>query len=690
MSDYKTFIDAVKDRAALLQKQNNLYDVTITKEELYDHYLSSFPTGTNKIFRTAREYECNACRAFITNFGSMVYISKDLNVQTVWDVKDLAPEYQTVVDAMRELVLSKSIAGIFRRTQANFGQYKSSVALEDGTTRQFYHLHAIVEQKFVTLEGEAQGAYNTSVEMLKTAFTTLSDNALNTVIDLAVEKQIYRGEEHLPKLRGFLAAFNKYHLMDAKQKDLFIAVTAHDMAISRFKNTVIGVLVTDIATEALDLEAAVRKYEMMVAPANYQRTSQVITQRQVDEAVKFLETNNISIERRMANIGDIAVNNVKWVSAAAQQKMKSSVASLLSSAVTQKPVVVGANTVDIGIEDFINGVMPGAKTMRMLVEPKLAGNFVTLTTSEDVDAKPLFKWDNNFAWAYDGNLADSDIRKKVQERGGRVDGVLRFTHSWNYDKRNASLMDLHVFMPGSSAHVDGQHDKYPSGQRVGWNNRNDRISGGVQDVDYVTPAPEGYVPVENITFPTMDKLKNGTYVFKVHNWQHRMPTQGGFRAEIEFGGELFQYEYSQPLKNKEWVTVAEATLANGVFSIEHKLPITPVVGTKWGVDYGQYAEISTMMLSPNYWDGNAVGNKHYIFILKDAKTDEQPRGIFNEYLNGEMSKHRKVFDVLGSKARPELVDNQLSGIGISSTISKTVTIEVTTDNNSKRIYNVSV
>ena len=141
---------------------------------------------------------------------------------------------------------------------------------------------------------------------------------------------------------------------------------------------------------------------------------------------------------------------------------------------------------------------------------------------------------------------------------------------WNHDKRNASLMDLHVFMPGSSAHRDGCHNTYPSGQRVGWNHRNDPASGGVQDVDYTSPAPEGYVPVENITFPTITKLKDGQYTFKIHNWQLRPPTHGGFRAEIEFGGQVFQYDHPAPLKQKEWITLAVATLKNGAFTIEHK------------------------------------------------------------------------------------------------------------------------
>jgi hypothetical protein len=146
--------------------------------------------------------------------------------------------------------------------------------------------------------------------------------------------------------------------------------------------------------------------------------------------------------------------------------------------------------------------------------------------------------------------------------------VFRFSHSWNNPgQRNASLMDLHVFMPGSGVNAEnGVHDNYGNNQRVGWNNRNHAVSGGVQDVDYTSPAPEGYVPVENITFPTLARMPDGEYICKIHNWQYRTPTTGGFLAEIEFGGEVFQYENTKPLKNKEWITVAVVTLKNGAFS----------------------------------------------------------------------------------------------------------------------------
>jgi hypothetical protein len=83
------------------------------------------------------------------------------------------------------------------------------------------------------------------------------------------------------------------------------------------------------------------------------------------------------------------------------------------------------------------------------------------------------------------------------------------------------------------------------------------------------------------------------------------------------------------------------------------------------------------MLSPNYWDEQqGTGNLHYMFILKDCKNDGQPRGFFNEFLKNELTPHRRVFEALGSRMRVEPSDNQLSGLGFSSTIRNSIVAKV--------------
>lgn len=72
------------------------------------------------------------------------------------------------------------------------------------------------------------------------------------------------------------------------------------------------------------------------------------------------------------------------------------------------------------------------------------------------------------------------------------------------------------------------------------------------------------------------------------------------------------------------------------------------------------------MNSPNHWK-EEVGNKHVFFVIEGAKNDETPRGFFNEFLKDELTKNRKVFEVLGSRLKVEPSDRQVTGVGFSTT-----------------------
>jgi hypothetical protein len=230
---------------------------------------------------------------------------------------------------------------------------------------------------------------------------------------------------------------------------------------------------------------------------------------------------------------------------------------------------------------------------------------------------------------------------------------------------------LHVFLPTHQTlknHKDGCHDNYGNTVRIGWNCRRHFGTKGIQDVDYTDPAPQGYIPVENITFPELHLMPEGTYVCKIHNWSLRQPTQGGFKAEIEVGGQIYSYELDRPLKQKEWVTVAEVTLKKGVFTVDSKLPLTEETPTQiWGITTTKFHKVNMVMFSPNHWDGEKTGNKHYMFMLDKCVNPDNARGLYNEFLNQSLNDHRKVFEVLGNQLKVETSDNQLSGLGFSST-----------------------
>ena len=138
----------------------------------------------------------------------------------------------------------------------------------------------------------------------------------------------------------------------------------------------------------------------------------------------------------------------------------------------------------------------------------------------------------------------------------------------------------------------------------------------------------------------------------------------------------------------EFVTVAEVTLKGGMFTIEHKLPVaSEITKEMYGLESNNFHKVNLMCLSPNYWDGNEAGNKHYLFMLDGCKIDGPIRSFHNENLNTELLEHRKVLDILGAfNMVSEPADKQLSGVGFNATVKDEVILKLS--GNFKRVIKV--
>jgi hypothetical protein len=64
------------------------------------------------------------------------------------------------------------------------------------------------------------------------------------------------------------------------------------------------------------------------------------------------------------------------------------------------------------------------------------------------------------------------------------------------------------------------------------------------------------------------------------------------------------------------------------------------------------------------------------------------RGLYNEMISNDLNNHRKVFEILGDKLKCEKVNanEQLSGLGFSSTLRKSLTVKVTGADKSVKQY----
>lgn len=640
-NEYQPFLAGVNARFTSLSR-NELYTVDVP--DLFGIYLDAFPEGTNPIFRERRVYDCSTCRNFINHLGNVVSLVEGTPT-TVWDLDGLSYPFTVVAEKMSEAVRSASITSVFRSKITSYGSDRTP---ESETGIVWRHFHGTVASRHrANNPDQARGQATTTANMLTRALTELTPDAITTAIDLIQDPTapLYRGHEFLRPVEEF-GKLHEQHV-SAPDQDVFVWSNV-DSPVARIRNTAIGTLLVDLS-EGMDVEGAVRRFESVVAPTNYQRTTAPITKRAVENAVAQLQTLGLehAVKRRYARITDVSVNNVLFVDNTVRPQMRDGLTELLMEEVKPGPVRVKDPT-PITMNGFMAEVVPLASSIEVLVTEELLPQFVSLTAPEGDDTGRLFKWDNDFAWSYDGEVTDS-IKSRVKAAGGKTGALLRCSLAWfNFDD-----LDIH-------AHT-------PSGKHIYFSNK-----AGVLDVD-MNVGPERRDAVENLSW---SRIEDGKYDIKVNNYTHRESIDVGFTLEVEYQGKVTQYAYRREVRG----TVHALTLSveNGALvRIETHTGVEPlemVPAVKWGVTTGQFATVDTLMSSPNFWDGRDIGNKHWFFILKGCKNPGETRGFYNEFLRPELHEHRKVFEVLGAKIKCSPTDDQLSGLGFSSTRKDEVTV----------------
>ena len=667
--EFKDFRKAIQDHFERMTSDvSNLFEVEVDKDEMWNTYLDSYPKGTNLLYRKRREYDCSCCRQFVKAIGNAVSI-KNGTLDTIWNLELGDDKYQIVADAMDTYIRSKAVTNIYVSQLKKIGTEYNMEQFEDGTLKRWDHFQITLPDRLVDKSGRSvgdiKGSFRDTKNVFKRSLDEISMDALDTILELINSNTLYKGEEWKAILTTFRKYKKEYEKIDSEVvKDLYAWEKSLEAGISigRIRNHSIGTLLVNVS-EGMDLDTAVKKYEQIVAPANYKRPKAIYTKKMLEDAKNTITELGYmdSLRRRFATLDDITVNNILFSNKDASKRIVGAddIFGEMEKEVAINPKKF-SRVEEISAPDFIDKVLPTAKEVEVFVENKHDKNFVSLIAPVISDAPTMFKWNNGLSWAYTGNITDSDMKANVKAAGGNVDGVLRFSIQWNESGNDNSDLDAHCIEPNGHEIYFGS-DKKPIMSAMT----------GQLDVDITQPNTQmpGRPAVENITWIDMSKMKAGTYKFFVNQYSAR--GSKGFKAEVEFNGEIYSFEYNKSLRTGEDVQVAEVTLnANGEFTIKEKLSGTSNVSSReiWNISTNQFIPVSVICYSPNYFDEQeGIGHRHLFFMLKDCINPEEPNGMFNEFLKNELVKHKRVFEALGSKCHVEDSDDQLSGIGFSMT-----------------------
>lgn len=665
---FKPFARLVQRDVTELTKHRAVFEVNLDRDALFALYLASFPEGSNPLFKTRTEHDCSCCKSFVRAIGGMVTINDDGTYNTVWDSAAQKAEepYRTVALALRDFVRTRPVAGLFRKgkSESSSGNEETRSMFPDGHVVTWSHFFSGKLPTYLLVNDFSEVArVGTSMETCARGFKELKPAAVDTVLELIDQNAIYRGAEFGGLVQDFRRLQRVYFDLDeaGPARSKHVAKTAfHLPAVAGFRSTVIGTLVQDLS-EGKPLEDAVRAYESKVAPQNYKRPTALVTPRMIEQAMGTIRELGLeeALERRLARLEDVSVQDVLWVNGTTTGRLKGGLEGMLLEH-AKKPKAAPAHGAEIKIDDFVRDVLPSAKDVEVLFENSHLGNLMVLTAPQHEGNRKLFKWDNDFAWSYGGNVTDA-VRERVKRAGGNVDNaVLRVSLAWS----NTDDLDLHCEGPG---------------EHIYFGDKRSRLSTGHLDVDMNVRA-ESRQPVENISWEMLPSER--AYLIRVHSFTLRERSDVGFTLQVFANGTTHEFTYENMVNSRQYVDCLTLVVGGPggkvqITNVNPALKHTERSQRKWGLSTGSFVRVNAVTLSPNFWGQTPVGNKHVFFVLEGCSCDEPMRGIYNEFLSARLEEHRKVFELIGEKTKCAPTPGHIAGIGFSSTrTSDEVTVRV--------------
>lgn len=687
MVQFNKLIQAQFDK---MSKSGKLFRVELTGRDVWDIYINSFSNENNPTFRDpeSSSKNCNHCKNFIRRYGNIVSINDKYEIVTIFDVK-ADEEYAATAKALTKAIKASKVMEVFYETfnelnslpyekctknnkvfqlgvPKNTKQYTKEEAekfgvVKSGEIRTFNHMSLSLDKAFVDLSGKSVEAimaeYRDAHHVFQRTMDSIPLDTLELVRDLIRQGSLLDGTSHLFKVEQMIPLKKEYDELSAKQRNNWYWVKSYGFNLAKFGNELIGTLCYELA-EGKELNDACKAWNIRVDPVNYMKASAPITQKQINEARKFIEENGYTeaFDRRHATIDDIRVSEILHANAGDGKIKKVSMFDEVKPTSTRHKRSEYDGLEEVTIDKFMSDILPTCKSIEALLTSQHEGNLVSLTTTNDTEAKHIFKWDNDYSWTFNGNLAGkSQIKEAVKSKGGKVDGVLRFSIIWNEDGKDVLDFDAHATEPNGTEIYYASYKAHKTAMS------------GMLDVDMIRPQSLG---VENIVWSDIKKMKDGVYTFWIRNFDGGR--NKGFKAEIEFNGETYTYEHSSPVGNTgkgRDIHVAEVTLKDGRFSIKHLIPESAVSSKEvYGLETNKFHKVNLVCLSPNHWGDSNVGNKHYMFMLDGCKAPTAIRSFHSENLIPELAKHRKVLEVLGNTTMVEPTEKQLSGLGFNATV----------------------
>jgi hypothetical protein len=703
-----------------LIKEEDTDEISFSSNKLADLYLKSFPSGTNQMFIEKKEYDCNNCKKFISKIGNMVYIDDDYKIKTIWDIPDLMYPFNEVCKVLDEELKKHVIETVFvvnrKYKDINVRENVGEKTIDDKIKLfKFRHMYCEISDKFLTDDvGYIYHNHDADYKKLKRFLEDIPVETFLLVRDIVYD-DLYRGDIYKPLIEKYISEDNQSGILveykkykdEYENSELFQntflnkQVSKYTSAVINLKNTPIGEMMYNIKNGD-SVDVAIEKYIKMVDPSNYMRvTSEIKSKNELKIAKDKIEQLGIkdSVYRRHMSRLDVGriipTQNIKYMD---REFYKSSELDTFSDFFDglEKSIVSKVKNFDNApsksMEEFFNKILPKCRKVEIYLDNTLDNYFMSVIGPMYSESKNMFKWNNPVCCIYNEGLSGISkyINKRVKEEGGKLNELINVSLSWF----NKDDYDAHMKVTPK--------DERPEHIYFGKKRKHNMEL----DVDMNASHPSTN-PVENITFVGNDigDIKRGKYRYYVHNFRFRSDgevVEPHFLVLFTYFGKTLLLRYDRRLKGEERINTIEfkindpATGISDIKILDKDLISVNQFDSKelktsrnvWNLKTGEFHTVELAMLSPNYWGDVKVGEKQYLFIIKDCKNPNEIPGFLNEYLIRDLRDNRKVLERLKDKFIVKPEDKQLSGLGFTETIDKEVVFKVTYGSGLTNVYKV--
>lgn len=352
--------------------------------DLWSVYLGSFPSGNERQF-----HNCNTCRDFIKNFGSLATIDgKGAIKSALWNEDAFTAEfpYRETVRRLRSAVEGGKIERMFLCSDESWGYRERG-----GFTHFFAHVK--VSWKRVDINAEqAMAAKLEDFKHLKAALADLTLPLLRTAKAMLSAGSLSRPEKLMSMCDFLIGVRESIAKKRGKARDALlwagVAKAADGWCTPR--GSALGALVHDIA-DGVKAEEIIRRHNAKMDPLQYMRPSAPTSAGNVAWAEALFAKMGLAsaLRRRFALLSEV---DTIWTPKERKNEKSDGVfGHLLPGKSEVSAARLNSSAVRMTFAKFRREVLPGA--IKMYAKVPYSGSFCAYTTASNPDSAPILQWD---------------------------------------------------------------------------------------------------------------------------------------------------------------------------------------------------------------------------------------------------------------------------------------------------------